>query len=63
MTPRAELVAELDELIRTETVRERHIRLVRIRAGVDRLLGGNADIPPRADGLDNVITSAGADGA
>lgn len=62
MTPRAELVAELDELIRTETVRERHIRLVRIRAGVDRLLG-NADIPPRADGLDNVITPAGADGA
>lgn len=30
--------AELDELIRDETVRARHIRLVRVRAAVSRAL-------------------------
>lgn len=64
-TQQAELeaaAAELDALIADETVRARHVRLVRVRAAVERLLG-NVDNPPRTDGLDNLITPAGADGA
>ncbi len=48
MTPRAEALADLDELIRTETVRERHIRLLQLRAKIETA-------------LDNLITPADGD--
>lgn len=37
-TAQAELLAELDALIATETVRERWLRLVRVRTGLDNLI-------------------------
>lgn len=37
-TAQAELLAELDQLIATETVRERWVRLVRVRSGLDNLI-------------------------
>jgi hypothetical protein len=46
-TTQHEALAELDELIRTETVRVRHIQLVRLRGMVERAISP----------LDNVINS------
>jgi len=49
-TAQAEALAELDELIRTETVRERHVRLLQLRAKIETA-------------LDNLITAVDGDGA
>lgn len=47
-----ELLAELDGLIADETVRARHVRLVRARSLAEAIV----DISGAAAGLDNVIT-------
>lgn len=49
-TAQAELLAELDQLIATETVRERHVRLLQLRAKIETA-------------LDNLITAVDGDGA
>lgn len=51
-SPTTELIAELDELIATETVRTRHVRLVRARGLAERIV----DMAAPDAGLDNVIT-------
>jgi hypothetical protein len=51
----AELLDELDELIRTETVRTRHIQLVRLRGMVVHALAAPAPTAP-ANIPDNLST-------
>mgnify|MGYP000709277488 CR=1 FL=1 len=50
-TTQHDALTELDELIRTETVRDRHIRLVRLRAIVESAITPldkviNPSVPP-----------------
>jgi hypothetical protein len=50
----SELLAELDELIRTETVRTRHIRLVRLRNQLElQLAPAAANIPDNLPTLES----------
>lgn len=61
MTELETVAVELDALIADETVRDRHIRLVRIRSLVE-LAMVNVDNPAPHGGLDNLITVQAADG-
>ena len=61
MTELETAAVELDALIADETVRDRHIRLVRIRSLVELALV-NVDNPAPRTGLDNLITAQAADG-